>query len=173
MARSDLGVNLLGRPLLGRLSTVLECFPLANNRSHFRLQIVWKWPCNPFQTDGHNNCFSKVIAYVCSRIAVEQFNIRSHIDDWHIFYFIKAEACISVTLFCVFIMSNDLLVHFVNFPCLHLQEFFIIRHIKNAIINNLIPKYAAFWPHPFSVLHFLRSLPPIFNFATVNESKRA
>jgi len=68
ITQSDLGVNLLGRPLMRRLVSVLNVFHLwiifltVNDG----LQIVLKWPCNCSQIDGSNNCFYKIIADVFS-----------------------------------------------------------------------------------------------------------
>lgn len=47
IARSGLGVNLLGHPLLGRLAILYKD----------GLQIVWKWPFNPSQIDGQQRFF--------------------------------------------------------------------------------------------------------------------
>jgi len=63
VVQSDVGVNLLRCPFQGRLTAVLNVFPLVNNLSsikeYFRSYLITL----PRLT-GSNNCFSKIVADV-------------------------------------------------------------------------------------------------------------
>lgn len=60
---SDLGVNVMWRPLLGRLAIVLKAFHLWILALAVGRQIVWTWFYNPFHIYVQRNWFSKTNAW--------------------------------------------------------------------------------------------------------------